>query len=465
MMSGPRACLVACCLLPGLLAQEAPPRPKESDIPTFGTTVVIPSGLRGEIYELAPGSFRLPKFEKHKPIGAIYTTSLNVTPRDFQLGFPGITNRFEWFAIDYKGKFWVQKPGRYRFFLESDDGSRLYIDDKLVIDNDGVHAPWTTSGGLELTAGVHTIRVSYFQGPRYAVALVLAVQRPGGGWRVFNTDEFKPPPEEDSPALAILNAVPRRHDFDFRLAALRFRNDAAGCQNAVVIEVAGKNVEAAPDPAREISRVHLSLLTLVEDEEGKVVDRYSLDAPYDIPNAKVPEVLANPITYSHPVELPPGRYTVEAALIDHEGRRASADEIEVVSPQPRSGIFLSNVTLVQRVEPAGKAADPSDPLVYQGQRIVPLLAQKLTPDMKPLVYFVVYPDTSSAEKPEVQVEFLVNGHSLAKQTSGLPAPDASGAIPVLVAAALGKGDCELRITAIQGGKSATESVHYALAGD
>jgi len=35
--------------------------------------------------------------------------------------------------------------------------------------------------------------VSYFQGPRDQVALVLRVARPGEEWRIFSTDEFKPP--------------------------------------------------------------------------------------------------------------------------------------------------------------------------------------------------------------------------------------------------------------------------------
>ncbi len=54
-------------------------------------------------------------------------------------GFPGIDNRFEWFAIDYTGNFWIARGGKYKFALNSDDGSKLYIDDTLVIDNDGQH--------------------------------------------------------------------------------------------------------------------------------------------------------------------------------------------------------------------------------------------------------------------------------------------------------------------------------------
>jgi hypothetical protein len=37
-----------------------------------------------------------------KPVGTIHTSSLNIPPRIFTDGFPGVTDRFEWFAIDYQ---------------------------------------------------------------------------------------------------------------------------------------------------------------------------------------------------------------------------------------------------------------------------------------------------------------------------------------------------------------------------
>lgn len=61
----------------------------------------------------------------------------------------------------------------------SDDGSKLYIDDRLVIDNDGIHSAVTLVRSTEMTHGVHRIRVSYFQGPRDEVALMLAGQSRG----------------------------------------------------------------------------------------------------------------------------------------------------------------------------------------------------------------------------------------------------------------------------------------------
>ena len=132
-----------------------------------------------------------------KAKGTIYTRSLNVPPRDFKEGFPGETKRFEWFAIDYEGKFWIERAGDYRFALTSDDGSLLYLDDRLVIDNDRIHPPQTKETHGFMGHGVHNIRVSYFQGPRSGIALVLQIARPGEPLRIFTTDEFKPPPGED----------------------------------------------------------------------------------------------------------------------------------------------------------------------------------------------------------------------------------------------------------------------------
>ena len=182
----------ACCLAFSLARAQSPVLP-DAPITTFGVTVVDPYGLRGDIYLLRPETNALPKFEKLKPVGAIYTSALNIPPRDFTAGFPGVTDRLEWFAIDYHGFFYVDQPGVYRFLLASDDGSKLYIDDKRLIDNDGIHPTQVEQCRVTLNGGIHRIRISYFQGPGWALALILAVARPGEDWRIFSTNEFRPP--------------------------------------------------------------------------------------------------------------------------------------------------------------------------------------------------------------------------------------------------------------------------------
>jgi hypothetical protein len=169
----------------------------QDNTPTFGVTVVDPYGLKGEIYLLKRGTLKLPNFNKLEPVGTIYTSSLNIPAREFDAGFPGVTNRFEWFAIDYTGRFWIETPDRYRFSLVSDDGSKLYIDDHLVINNDGIHPPMERRGEVTLAGGLHRIRVSYFQGPRYHVALMLGIAGSGEEFRCFSTEEFRPPRNPD----------------------------------------------------------------------------------------------------------------------------------------------------------------------------------------------------------------------------------------------------------------------------
>jgi len=56
-----------------------------------------------------------------------------------------------------------QPTGPYDFFTNSDEGSRLYIGNILVVDNDGLHPARERAGRIGLKAGLHTIRVEYFE--------------------------------------------------------------------------------------------------------------------------------------------------------------------------------------------------------------------------------------------------------------------------------------------------------------
>jgi outer membrane protein OmpA-like peptidoglycan-associated protein len=139
----------------------------------FGTAGEVPFALQGRVYFVDEGTDVLPDFGRLRPQGTISTTVLNIQPQSFTVGFPGVTDRFEWFAIDYQGRIMLPQEGTYLFRLTSDDGSKLFIDGQLVVDNDGIHGPGAADGEATLQAGLHDVRVQYFQGPREEVALVL----------------------------------------------------------------------------------------------------------------------------------------------------------------------------------------------------------------------------------------------------------------------------------------------------
>ncbi|MDP6443973.1 MAG: PA14 domain-containing protein, partial [Pirellulaceae bacterium] len=66
------------------------------------------------------------------------------------------------FALRFTGVLNAPKSGRYQFFSVSDDGSRIYIGKKLVVNNDGLHGMVEKSGAIDLPAGAHPIIVTYF---------------------------------------------------------------------------------------------------------------------------------------------------------------------------------------------------------------------------------------------------------------------------------------------------------------
>ncbi|MCA8941526.1 MAG: c-type cytochrome, partial [Planctomycetes bacterium] len=71
--------------------------------------------------------------------------------------------REDYVALRFTGHLVVPLDGDYEFFLSSDDGSMLWIDGRLVVDHDGLHAPSTESAKLRLTSGSHEIRIEWFE--------------------------------------------------------------------------------------------------------------------------------------------------------------------------------------------------------------------------------------------------------------------------------------------------------------
>ena len=77
--------------------------------------------------------------------------------------------------------------------LTSDDGAQLYIDNELIINNDGIHTVQGEDGSTKLARGWHDIRVPYSQGSEPYVSLILEVEPPGGRKGTFDMDDFRPP--------------------------------------------------------------------------------------------------------------------------------------------------------------------------------------------------------------------------------------------------------------------------------
>ncbi|HYR59561.1 MAG TPA: PA14 domain-containing protein, partial [Chthoniobacteraceae bacterium] len=109
-------------------------------------------GLQYEYYE---HDFpELPEFDRLQP----KTTG---TAANFTLK---VAERKNDFALRFRGTLSAPKDGEYKFWTRSDDGSRLFIDGRQVVENGGIHPAQDRDGKVKLKAGDHAIEVVYFDG-------------------------------------------------------------------------------------------------------------------------------------------------------------------------------------------------------------------------------------------------------------------------------------------------------------
>ncbi|MCK5815650.1 MAG: chitobiase/beta-hexosaminidase C-terminal domain-containing protein, partial [Flavobacteriaceae bacterium] len=69
----------------------------------------------------------------------------------------------QFFSFDFEGYINIPKDGEYTLYLATNDGGRLYIDDILLLNNDGLHPVIEINKSIRLKAGLHPISVKYFQ--------------------------------------------------------------------------------------------------------------------------------------------------------------------------------------------------------------------------------------------------------------------------------------------------------------
>jgi len=360
-----------------------------------------------------------------------------------------------------------------------------------VIDNDGVHAAVTATGAVTLAPRLHSIRLTYFQGPNYELALVLAVQPRKEKYRIFDMSEFVPAGEQlteaesaelnkrdaeelkrqqlqetstpdEREAVKQLAGDTLPHPFDFRTAVFGFRGEGEGTRNMLAFELPVSSLKEGFDPATKNHKFSFDVFAAVKDADGHIVQKFGLDFPYRVPDDKIAAFRSTSFTFTRPFSLAPGIYTLQTVVFDKEAKSYSASAIPIDRTGTGVPLTLSTPMLVEKVQPAKNPSDPADPFVVGSNRLVPQL-KNVVPAAHPQVYFVVYPDKANHEPPTIKIAFLINGKQMAEQSANLPAPDANGAIPLTIAAAAQPGECELRITAIQGSESVSRTLSYTVA--
>ena len=108
----------------------------------------------------------------------------------------------EWFAIHFRGSLNIVDGagGEYELCLNSDDGSQLYLDQVVIVDNDGVHPPRERCELVYMEPGEYQVDILYFQGPRYEIALQWSWAKDGGTKQIVPAEVLFRPGDRATPA-------------------------------------------------------------------------------------------------------------------------------------------------------------------------------------------------------------------------------------------------------------------------
>lgn len=131
-------------------------------------------GLAVQYYALDSLSV-LPDFDDLEPSGTDVSTDVNYASTGGEFMNSGLADRV---GAVFEGYVWALLDGIYTFSTNSDDGSKLFIGDELVVNNDGLHGMVTKSGTIPLASGWHKVRVEFFENGGGA-GLITTMSGPG----------------------------------------------------------------------------------------------------------------------------------------------------------------------------------------------------------------------------------------------------------------------------------------------
>jgi hypothetical protein len=145
-------------------------------------------GLVGEYFALSGAPDGFPN-----PLATVKPTYVRV---DKTIDFAPVSGEFygtrlaDNFYVRWTGVLRLEKGGKATFWTQSDDGSRLLIDGKVVVDNGGEHPMTEKVGTLELAQGDHPVKIEFTQGGGEAGIKVLWQPAEQSGRQVIPAKAF-----------------------------------------------------------------------------------------------------------------------------------------------------------------------------------------------------------------------------------------------------------------------------------
>ena len=264
--------------------------------------------------------------------------------------------------------------------------------------------------------------------------------------------------------LKALNTRPLLHQFNFHAAALQFRAGTDQSQMAFVFQAPLQDLAISKD--KQWMKVHVCVTALIRNDLGQIVQKISKDIPYELPVAKAAESQRAVVSFSAPLWLPPGKYTLETAAVDRESMKASVSRSVLVAESP-APLSMSDLAIVRRVDSIEGPPSSLDPLQARGGKITPELSNLISPDAGGQLsfYAIAYPAAPVDAPVQVDLEISRDGQTVFRTPPSQVPLDATGAASILASVPLGHlpaGQYEARVSFQYKGHTAMRVTAFTL---
>ena len=258
------------------------------------------------------------------------------------------------------------------------------------------------------------------------------------------------------PLLAAAATTPAPHAFDFQAGAFRFHDTPRGRQFAFVAEVPTSALAVEEDKKTKQYHLKFTVMALVKDDKGVVVERLSNSYPLEGPLENLPAVQRGNVVFKRQLWLHPGRYTLTAVVRDQTADKVSVRQVPIRVYPDSPGIDVSTVAVVKRIDKAQPDPDAvEDPFRSGPMRIAPSLSTPISKAANSQIsaFVVLYPDKAMTDAPNLTIEFAQGSTIVGRSTPTLDKPDDQGRITCVAtfpADGFAPGTYELRAIARQG---------------
>jgi VWFA-related protein len=272
----------------------------------------------------------------------------------------------------------------------------------------------------------------------------------------------------EAPALAVLENEPKANSFPFYTAGFSFPERERVGLVPIIADLPMSAFTFAVDQEKKIYHTDFSVIALLRDQSGQVVQKLSRQYRLSGPLDKLDDEKKGRVLFYREADLMPGRYLVQTVAYDAPTGRSSVrtGTIEVTASD-EGKLRLSDVVILSRAEPANAADEKHRNPFRVGNLIVsPNPGEPIHRSLKQVpFFFTAYTSSATSSRPKLTIELRQQGHTLAQTPGELPTPAESGRIQYLAGLPLEKipaGEYELRITVTDGATTVARSAYFTI---